>query len=77
MRESEREQVKHRAAFLNGVGLVLLGGLSIGGGVRLLDGTLAGLLNFFFVMLMGFLIAAHFHRMGQRALRRLDRDPYQ
>lgn len=81
MTEGEKEKLKHRATFYNGIGLVVLAALSVGAAVRAgqrIDQTDTTLYYYvpylkgaFFIGL-GIAVARFMHAAGQRELDKID-----
>jgi hypothetical protein len=83
MTEGEKEKIKHKAAFYNGLGLVCMGATSLGAGYRVIQQiylatdywsfAVTGIRGLF-IFSLGMLIAYIGHMAGQFQLSRLDDD---
>lgn len=81
MTEGERERIKHKANFYNGLGLVFFAAVSFGSAFRVLHSvasdadTWTRSLNFgkfFVIVALGILVAGFAHAVGQAHLKKLD-----
>jgi len=72
--EGQREQIKLRAAYMNGIaiGLILVGGLSLPTTIALNARSRSELLLAFALFLFSFLASPYIHIRAMKSLRRLD-----
>lgn len=73
MTEGEKEKLKHRATFLNGIGLVFFAAVSFGSAFRVLHSESSySFLRFAVLVVFGLCVAVILHQAGQALLGKLD-----
>lgn len=73
MTESEKEKLKHRATFFNGIGLVFFAAVSFGSAFRILHSDWSyNFLRFAVLVIVGLVVAVLCHQVGQALLGKLD-----